>query len=116
VATSPSTHPITPLTIDASSANRQTNLSCAGKLIVATAAAFTSETKRWIDCSSVLVIDLGGLTYMDSAGLGVLVGAYTSAKNAGCEFQLLNITPRVMHLLQLTNLAKILQPTTANLL
>ena len=116
MATSPMTQPFTPFSVQASSANRQTTITCTGKLIMNTAATFTAECKKWIECSSSLIVDVGGLTYMDSAGLGALVGSYTSAKKAGCEFQLERITPRVMHLLQLTNLAKVLQPTTENLL
>ena len=116
MATSPSTQPVVPFFVDASSANRKTTVTCTGRLVANTAATFSNEAKRWIECSSVLVVDLGALTYMDSAGLGALVSAYTSAKNAGCEFQLANLTPRVTHLLQLTNLAKVLQPTTENLL
>jgi anti-sigma B factor antagonist len=116
MATSPVEQQVPQLSLTASSANRRTTLSCAGKLVVATAETFRLEARRWSECSSVLIVDLGGLTYMDSAGLGAVVAAYTSAKNGGCEFQLENMTPRVTHLLQVTNLAKVLTPTTANLL
>ena len=113
-----STIPITTNTFsaEASSANRRTTITCTGRLVVGTAAKLAGECRQWIECSSLISLDLGGLTYMDSAGLGAVVSAYTSAKKAGCEFHLLNITPRVMHLLQLTNLMKVLQPTTDNLL
>jgi anti-sigma B factor antagonist len=116
MATTPTTQPVTPFSIHASSANRKTTVTCSGRLTVSSAANFVSEIKQWIDCSSIIVADLGGLTYLDSAGLGAVVSAYTSAKKAACEFQLVNVTPRVMHLLQLTNLATVLKPTTENLL
>jgi anti-sigma B factor antagonist len=116
VATSSSTQPVTSFSVDASSANRQTTLVCSGKLIVSSAEQMLAEARRWIECSSSIVVDVAGLTYLDSAGLGALVASYTSAKKVGCEFRLLNVTPRVMHLLQLTNLDKVLQPTTDNLL
>jgi anti-sigma B factor antagonist len=116
MATSPVEQQAPQLSLHAASANRRTTLSCTGRLVLATAEEFRAEARRWSECSSVLIADLGGLTYMDSAGLGAVVAAYTSAKNVGCEFRLENLTPRVMHLLQVTNLAKVLTPTTTNLL
>ena len=116
MATGLTTQPSTLFSVQASSANRQTTIVCTGKLIVNTAAEFATECKKWIECSSSIIVDVGGLTYMDSAGLGSLVSGYTSAKKSGCEFQLVNVTTRIMHLLQLTNLDKVLQPTTENLL
>jgi len=35
-----------------------------------------------------VVVDLGGVTYMDSSGLGELTNAYTSAKARGCDVKL----------------------------
>jgi anti-sigma B factor antagonist len=116
VSTSPITQQPTQFFVEGSSANRETTITCSGRLVVNTASAFAGECRKWTECSSSMIVDVGGLTYMDSAGLGALVGAYTSAKKAGCEFQLLHVTPRIMHLLQLTNLDKVLQPTTENLL
>jgi anti-sigma B factor antagonist len=54
-----------------------------------------------------LIIDLGGVDYMDSSGLGELTGAYTSAKNKGCELKLLNLTKKIDGLLQITKLATV---------
>lgn len=116
MATRPIPHAVEDLRMDASSANRNTVLTCTGKLVMSTAHLFTNEVKLWLECSSTIAIDLAGLTYMDSAGLGALVSAYTSAKHSGCEFRLTNVTMRVMHLLQLTNLDKVLKTTTENLL
>jgi anti-sigma B factor antagonist len=116
MATSPIPKTVDALQLHASSANRNTVLTCTGKLVMSTASLFTKEVKLWLECSSTMAVDLAGLSYMDSAGLGALVSAYTSAKHAGCEFRLTNVTLRVMHLLQLTNLDKVLKTTTENLL
>jgi anti-sigma B factor antagonist len=53
---------------------------------------------------SKLVLNLGGVTYIDSAGLGELTGAYTSVKNRGGQLKLLNLTKRVHDLMQITKL------------
>jgi anti-sigma B factor antagonist len=54
-----------------------------------------------------LVLDMGGVSYMDSSGLGELTAAYTSARNKGCEVKLLHLTKRIDDLMQITKLATI---------
>src|SRR5271170_7636699 len=55
-----------------------------------------------------IVIDLGDLNYLDSSGLGALVGLKVSALKTGlCRLELANLTPRVKELLSLANLAKL---------
>ena len=54
-----------------------------------------------------LVLDLGGVDYIDSAGLGTLVAAYTSARNEGGEVRLASVTKRFGDLLNITKLVTI---------
>jgi anti-sigma B factor antagonist len=42
--------------------------------------------------SSKIVLNLAGVNAIDSTGLGELVSAYTSLRNAGGELKLLNLT------------------------
>ena len=51
-----------------------------------------------------VLLNLGDVNYIDSSGLGELVGAYTTAKNQGAELKLLKLTKKVHDLLQLTKL------------
>jgi anti-sigma B factor antagonist len=51
-----------------------------------------------------LVLDLGGVRYVDSMGLGELVEAYTAAKNRGGALKLANVGKRLNDLLVLTRL------------
>ena len=51
-----------------------------------------------------ILLNLGEVNYIDSSGLGELVGAYTTAKNRGTELKLLKLTRKVHDLLQLTKL------------
>ena len=50
------------------------------------------------------ILDLGGLTYIDSSGVGELVSAFTSVRNQGGELKLLHLTKKVHDLLQITKL------------
>jgi anti-sigma B factor antagonist len=54
-----------------------------------------------------LVLDLGGISYMDSAGVGELVSVYTSVKNRGGELKLACLTKKIKDLLQITQLMTI---------
>jgi anti-sigma B factor antagonist len=54
--------------------------------------------------SRKIVLNLADVTYIDSSGLGELIGAHTSVINAGGEMKLLNLAKRVHDLLKLTKL------------
>jgi len=51
-----------------------------------------------------LLLNLAGCTYIDSAGLGELISAFTTVKNRGGELKLLNLTKRIHDLMQITKL------------
>jgi anti-sigma B factor antagonist len=56
-----------------------------------------------------LIIDLGHVSYMDSAGLGELVQAYATTKNRGGSLKLLGLTKRLKDLLAITKLATVFE-------
>jgi anti-sigma B factor antagonist len=51
-----------------------------------------------------LLVDLSGVSYVDSAGLGQLVQAYATTRNRGGALKLLNVTKRLRDLLVVTKL------------
>ena len=54
-----------------------------------------------------LVLDLSGVTYIDSAGLGTLVAGFTSAQNQGANLKLANLTKRLNEQLHITKLVTV---------
>jgi anti-sigma B factor antagonist len=56
-----------------------------------------------------LVLDLGEITYIDSAGLGALVAGYTSAQNQGANLKLANLTKRFHEQLHITKLVTVFE-------
>ncbi len=56
-----------------------------------------------------VILDLGGVSYIDSAGLSTLVASYTSARKAGGELKLLNLTKIVHDVLQITRLSTVFE-------
>jgi len=51
-----------------------------------------------------IVFNLGGVSYIDSSGLGSLVGAFTSVQREKGELKLLNLTKNVHDVMQITKL------------
>jgi anti-sigma B factor antagonist len=51
-----------------------------------------------------ILLNLADVNYIDSSGIGELVSAFTSVKNAGGELKLLQLTKKVKDLLQITKL------------
>jgi anti-sigma B factor antagonist len=51
-----------------------------------------------------IVVDLGNVAYMDSAGLGELVHAYATTRKAGGALKLVGVTKRLQELLIITRL------------
>src|SRR3954452_10702944 len=51
-----------------------------------------------------ILLNMGGVSYVDSAGLGELVGAYTTATNQGGSVKLLNLQGKMKDLMKITKL------------
>ncbi len=51
-----------------------------------------------------ILLNLKGVTYVDSSGIGELTGALTSVQRQGGELKLVNPSPRVLELLRMTRL------------
>ena len=54
-----------------------------------------------------LVLDLGDVSYIDSAGLGTLVAGYTSSQSQGAVMKLANLTKRFREQLNITKLVTV---------
>jgi anti-sigma B factor antagonist len=54
-----------------------------------------------------IVLDLGGVSYVDSAGLGQLVQIHATSRNKGGKLLLVNVTKRLKDLLVVTKLVTV---------
>jgi anti-sigma B factor antagonist len=85
-----------------------TTITCHGRLVSDTAEQLKVLVKPLITEGGRIVIDFADLKYLDSLGLGTLVGLKVSAVNKGfCKLELTNLSPRVRELLSLTNLTEL---------
>jgi anti-sigma B factor antagonist len=56
-----------------------------------------------------IVLNLGGVPYIDSAGLGEVVRTYTTVSRQGGSLKLLNLTKRITDLLSITKLLTVFE-------
>ena len=60
-----------------------------------------------------VVLNLGDVPYVDSAGIGEIVGSYTTLTRAGGTIRLLNLTKRIHDLLAITKLLTVFETFTS---
>src|SRR2546421_13055637 len=66
---------------------------CGGRIVFGEESASLRDTvKKLIPDNKNIVLNLGGVNYIDSGGLGTLVALYTTAHNAGGSIKLANPT------------------------
>lgn len=82
---------------------------CTGRITSATTAKLQTTVRPLIPQTQRLVLDLTDVTYLDSSGLGTLVGIYVSCRRQECELKLVNLNARLKQLFRLTHLAKIFE-------
>ena len=82
---------------------------CKGRLVAEQAPRLRAQVKPLIPNSRKITLDLTELAYMDSSGLGVVASLYVSARTAGCQFEVINLSRRVRDLLKTTHLLALLE-------
>jgi anti-anti-sigma factor len=80
---------------------------CKGRLMSSTGELLYKPIAELLPHHKRIVLDVAGLTQMDSMGLGMLVRLAVSARSKGCDLQLLHLGGRVRDLLILTNLLSV---------
>jgi anti-sigma B factor antagonist len=75
-------------------------LSLDGALVLTTVFDFQATVRA--DQSGALIIDFTNVAYVDSAGIGALVGAYVTRQNSGRGLALVGVSERIHHALKIT--------------
>lgn len=83
---------------------------CHGRIVFGEESAVLRDTvRKLITENNRIVLNLGGVNYIDSGGLGTLVSLFTTAHTAGGSIKLANLTQRVGDLLQVTKLVTVFE-------
>ncbi len=86
----------------------QTVVRCTGRMTSDTAQALKAAVKPLLSESKLVVLDLTNVSYMDSSGLGTIVGLWVSAKGAGSQLKLVNLNSRLKELFSITRLGQVM--------
>jgi anti-sigma B factor antagonist len=87
-----------------------TVVDCHGRIIFGDESMMLRDSvKERLKTCKEIVINLADVNYIDSGGLGTLVGLYTSARALGGSIKLANLTDRVGELLQVTKLLTVFE-------
>jgi anti-anti-sigma factor len=87
---------------------KTTTIHCHGKLVNQTAGQLKELVKPLLPGGGRIVLDFAELEYLDSSGLGALVGLKVSALHQGLvKLELVNLSARIKDLLKMTNLTQL---------
>jgi anti-sigma B factor antagonist len=81
---------------------------CAGRITSHTTELLKETVKPLFAEGKLVVLDLSNVSYLDSSGLGTLVGLYVSAKGAKTRLKLIHLNERLKELVSLTRLGEFL--------
>ena len=80
-------------------------LDISGRIVLGEASSLRDTVKLLLaNGEKKFLLNLADVQYIDSSGLGELIGAYTTVRNKGGQLHLLKLTHKVRDLLQLTKL------------
>ncbi len=98
------------LKIETRQADGVTIVVCTGRIVFGDeSTALRDDLKRILGSTRQVVLNLSGVTYIDSGGLGTLVGVYSSARSAGADIKLTGLGQRLRDVLQITKLVTVFE-------
>lgn len=95
-----------PLTINRREVSHVTILDMEGRIVLGDEIHHLRDAVRDLvkQGQKKIILNLAGVDYIDSSGVGELVGAFTTVRNSGGELKLMNLTQKVHDVLHVTKL------------
>ena len=99
------------LSIQSRSVGDITVLTCSGRIVEGDeSGVLESSVNELLPLQPYIVLDLGGVTFLDSAGLGMLLRLHSMARTAGGDLKICAANHRVREVLRMTKLQGVLPP------
>jgi anti-sigma B factor antagonist len=98
------------LKMDTHDVNGVTVVSCHGRVMFGEeASALREYLKQVLALNPKIVLNLSDVSYIDSGGLGTLVGVYSTARSGGADVKLCGLGQRLRDVLQVTKLVTVFE-------
>jgi anti-sigma B factor antagonist len=98
--------PVSELGVTTDSTPTEIIAHCTGKITSNTIQSLKATVKPLFSESKPVVLDLTNVSYLDSSGLGAIVGLYVSAKTAKSQLRLINLNKHLKELFSITRLGQ----------
>lgn len=97
------------LTINIDEKNKQAIMTLKGEIDIYTAPKLKEQLNELVGESKAdVIVDLKGVTYMDSTGLGTFVSGLKHAKESDAKLKLIRANDRLIRLFQVTGLDSVI--------
>jgi anti-sigma B factor antagonist len=101
--------PSTPFSYEVQVSGDTATITCHGRIVAGSSNELKDLVKPMIPKVRRIILDLSDVSFIDSSGLGTLVGLKVSAASAAyTSLELINFSPLVKELLQTTKLSQFL--------
>jgi len=77
---------------------------CTGRIVSGTSSLLQNTVRPLVAENKRVVLDLTNVSYLDSSGLGSIVGLWVNAKKNHCDLKLIRLSDRIKELLRISNL------------
>jgi len=103
------TAPTPELTLQTEKTPGEIVVHCIGRITSNTTDLLKATVRSLMLENKTVVLDLGNVSYMDSSGLGAMVGLYVSARRSGSSLKLVKLNDRLKELFSITRLAPLFE-------
>ena len=77
---------------------------CTGKIVSGTSSLLQNTVRPLVAENKRVALDLTNVSFLDSSGLGSIVGLWINAKKNHCDLKLIRLSDRIKDLLKISNL------------
>ncbi len=102
-----SPQPQAPLQLLVEQTSTEAGVRCIGRIVSNTAELLRETIRPLTETNKNVALDLTAVDYMDSSGLGTVVGLFVSARRTGCNLRMVNPNERVKELFKITRLGQL---------
>jgi len=80
---------------------------CSGRIVSSTSELLQGTVRPLIAENKRVVLDLTNVVYLDSSGLGSIVGLWVNSKKNNCDLKLIKLNDRIKELLRISHLGNL---------